>query len=514
MSYAGFLIDQLVQQGVTCICIAPGSRSAPLAIAAQKHPGVKTIVHFDERGLGFYALGWGKARKAPAAIITTSGSAVANLAPACMEAFHSKIPLVLLTADRPHELRFCGANQTTDQMQLFGGVLKWRIDLTGNLSEKAVRSIASQGVFQSLEGTPGPVQINCPFAEPLYGDQPVAIGERMAFAVAKPLAQPIVQNAERGIILLGAMSNPRPALELARQLRWPVFADLLSSARRYPSSEQIRRFDFLLRAANVPEPDLILHMGGAFVSKQVLLWKTDAARVHVSPFAELQDPTRSLHFRIQSDIEYFCKTFINPPADPAWLKTWQDLDSALEKRLEAHFQLPCTEAHHFLSLPADRPIYFGSSMPIRYADHFFFPSNCPPLFANRGVSGIDGNIATIAGIADGLQAPITAVIGDQTALHDLNSLALLRDKEIRLIISNNSGGGIFDHLPSKDSPFLDTTFAAAHTLNFEHAAKMFDLPYVRVEHLQGNLPSQGIIELVTERRQSAAFFQEFAMQCK
>lgn len=507
MTYALCFIDQLIQQKVTQFCVAPGSRSAPLAIGAHQHPSASTIVHFDERGLTFYALGWSQANQHPAAVITTSGTAVANLLPACMEAFHSKTPLILLTADRPHGLRQCGANQTTDHLQMFKGLVKWQMDLTCSLSEKEVRSIAAQAVFQSLEGTPGPVHINCPFAEPLYQDLPLSLGHPISFSFSQKQSPPLQMQKEKGIILIGALppgSDPTPILELGKKLRWPIFADILSQARRFPTKEQIRHFDWLIRSS-CPEPDCILHFGGAFISKHLLQWNTKAPRVHIHPFSDLQDPMRSLTMRIQADISSFCATFCNPPADPSWLNHWQMLDHSLRARIDAHFLSPFTEAHLIRSLPSHLPLYFGNSMPIRYADHFFFPEKCPPLFANRGVSGIDGNIATIAGLSDGLKSPMIALIGDQTALHDLNSFSLLKNREILLIISNNGGGGIFDHLPSQKSPFLDTAFANAHSFSFEKGAEMFHLPYLRTDHLPNSLPSCGILEITTERKQSASF---------
>jgi len=498
MTQAAWIIDQLILQGVTTFCIAPGSRSIPLALAAAEHPKAEIVTHFDERGLGFYALGFGKGSGKPAAVIVTSGTAVANLLPATMEAFHSHTPLILLTADRPHELRDCGANQTADQTKIFTGAVQWQQDLSPHLNEKAMRSITAQAVFQSRQG---PVHLNCPFQEPLY--TPVisfSKGEPVQFSFPKLVSAPFRHSARRGVILLGPLQDPLPVLALAKRLQWPVFADLLSQARRTPSPEQITHFDFLLPLWKQEKPDLILHFGGRFIAKNIASWESGAPLIHVSPYSTLQDPERRLTTRILSDIDSFCERF-EAQTDPHWLQSWQSANEQVHTTLITHFASPFTESHAIKDLPADRPIFFGNSMPIRHADRFFFPDHCPQIFANRGLSGIDGNIATAAGIAHALQSPLIAFLGDQTTLHDLNSLALLKKHQILLIISNNFGGGIFDHLPIAKSPHLNTICAAAHDWTFEEAAKMFKIPYLRLTTLNQPciLPFLGICEILSDR---------------
>ena len=494
-SDAAWLIDQLVCQGVTKFCIAPGSRSAPLAMAAVEHPKADCTVHFDERGLGFFAVGYGKGAKKPAAVIVTSGTAVGNLMPAMMEAFHSNTPLLFLTADRPHELRACGANQTTDQVKFFANFTRLQIDLAPNLDEKTIRSVAAQAVFEN-----GPVHLNCPFREPLYTQPPVVLsGQKIHFSHPKLTCEPVTVNARRGIILLGSVPNPEPVLRLAKRLQWPVFADLLSNARCTPTPEQIRHLPTSL-------PDFVLHVGGPFISKHILNWAPGIPWMHVSPNRSLQDPSRRITHRIQSDIEPFCASF-QAARDPTYLAELQQLDQEKIAQIASHFaESPYTESHAIRSLPSHMPIFIGNSMPIRIADRFFFPPSCRPFFANRGVSGIDGNIATAAGIADALKTPILAFLGDQTTLHDLNSLALLKKYPVLLVISNNFGGAIFDYLPSNTSPHLNSVFAAAHAWNFEGAAKMFDIPYIKTSDLT-NLPSSGIVELITDRKTNHQFYE-------
>ncbi len=376
MTYAAHIIDQLVSQGIIQFCIAPGSRSAPLAISAKEHPKAKTTIHFDERGLGFYALGFSKATKTPTAIITTSGTAVANLIPACMEAYHSKTPLILLTADRPQELRQCGANQTTEQLQLFNSITKWQFDLTPHLNEKMIRSITAQAVFQSLEGTPGPVQLNCPFQEPLYISQIPSFGKPIHHIFSQKIALPFKTDAKKGIILIGGnITNPTPILALAKRLRWPVFADILSNARHFATDEQIRHFHFILQNNIDFKPDHILYFGDAFISKHILSFGENTPITFVNPFNDLQDPERRISHQISSDIQPFCETCCITPSNASWLSEWQVLDKTIHSLLNDHFQSPFTEAHSMQFLDTGRPIYFGNSMSIRYADQFFFQKN-------------------------------------------------------------------------------------------------------------------------------------------
>jgi len=503
MTQATWIIDQLVAQGVTTFCIAPGSRNVPLALAAAEHPQAKIVVHFDERGLGFYALGSTKGSKKPAALIVTSGTAVANLLPSAMEAYYSHTPLILLTADRPHELRDCGANQTADQTKLFASTIRWNQDLSPHLDEKAIRSITAQAVFQSLV-LQGPVHLNCPFQEPLYSPSiSISKGDPVAFSFPKLVSPPMQHSARRGVILLGPMQDPTPVLDLAKRLKWPVFADLLSQARRTPTQEQITHFDFLLSSWKI-QPDLLLHFGGRFIAKHLPAWAPNAPLIHVSPHTTLQDPERRLTTRVFSDIEPFCASF-EAKTDPDWLKTWQEANQETQNSIREHFNSPFTESHAIANLKGNLPIFFGNSMPIRHADHFFFPENCPLIFANRGLSGIDGNIATAAGIADSLNSPLIAFLGDQTTLHDLNSLPLIKSKKILLIISNNFGGGIFDYLPVGKSPHANTICSAQHEWTFEHAAKMFDIPYTQRSGSLGDLPEFGIIELFTNRVENREF---------
>lgn len=499
-----WIIDQLVQQGVRHFCLAPGSRSTPLVSALLDHKKAKAHIHFDERGLGFFALGIAKSMQKPVAVIVTAGTAVGNLLPAVMEAFYSYTPLILLTADRPHELRDSSANQTCDQVRIFNSFVRWQTDLPVELDEKFFRSIVAQGVFAAKKNPPGPVHFNCPFRDPLYKpDLKLSEGQPIHFAFPRLAIDSYQIQKSRGVIVVGRLprfNDIHPILALAKRLKWPVLADILSNARCHPTREQVRYFDYMEK----PIPDFVLHFGERMTSKKLLLWLKEIKTeyIHVSPFPELQDPERILTGRVQAGIEEFCKSF-QAGFDPNWLQNWEGFD--LEFKDVPFF----TEVHAMRKigecLPKDYGVFLGNGMPIRDADHFLFPKRPRAFFSNRGLSGIDGNIATIAGLAE--EMPILGFIGDQATLYDLNSLPLLKKTKypVLLIVSNNFGGGMFHHLPILSSPHFEKYWAFAHDLRFEKAAELFDIPYAGFERLEDFWNQTAILELITDRNQNADY---------
>jgi 2-succinyl-5-enolpyruvyl-6-hydroxy-3-cyclohexene-1-carboxylate synthase len=495
-----WIIDQLVQQGVRHFCIAPGSRNSPLVTAAAEHPAAEVHVHYDERGLGFYGLGLAKASGNPAALIVTSGTAVGNLLPSVMEAHHSSTPMLLLTADRPPELRDCGANQATDQLKIFSSFVRWQVDLAPEQTQTYFRSVMAQSYFYACQNPPGPVQINCPLRDPLYRPlPPLSSGTPIPITFPRLTVNNTQSTHAKGLVISGRLPHADDILSvlaLAKRLQWPLFADILSNARCHPSEEQIRYFDWL----DKPRPDLILHFGERMTSKKLLAWlkeiKTEV--LHISPRPALQDPERLLTGRIQADISSFCETF-DAPFDPNWRSQWEDSELAFPQ------EGPLTEVHAMRTLseilPPDFAIFLGNGMPIRDGDHFLFPKNCRGFFANRGLSGIDGNIATIAGLAE--EMPIVGIIGDQAALYDLNSLPLLKKTKYPaiLLISNNFGSGMFHHLPIAKSPHFETFWAAAHDFHFKPAAAMYDIPYFSFDTIEQVVQKgrSAIVELFTDR---------------
>ncbi len=494
------LIEHLIEQGVLHFCTAPGSRSSPLVIAIKNHPKANLHIHYDERGLAFYALGMSQATSSPTAIIVTSGTAVGNLLPAIMEAHHSHIPLIFLTADRPPMLRDCSAHQTTDQVKIFTPFVRWQADLPLTVDAAYVRSIANQAYFHACKSTPGPVHINCPFDEPLYRPliSPPSV-PILRLRLPRLHAKPLEVTHSKGLIIVGKLPQAEdihPILHLAKRLRWPICADILSNARCFPTDEEVRYFDWL----DKPTPDFVLHFGERMTSKKLLGWlKTIQTQlVHVSPYCALQDPEHILTERIQSDIPEFCATF-DAPSDPQWLELWKSPQvlfptSSSMTEVNAMRHLNEIDLGHV-------GIFLGNGMPIRDADHFLFPQKCRRFFANRGLCGIDGNIATIAGLAE--EMPILGIIGDQTALYDLNSLPLLNKTKYPtvLLIFNNFGGGIFHHLPIAQNPHFESLWAAHHDYHFAPAAHMYHLPYYAFADIEEALKSgqSALVELTTDR---------------
>ncbi len=498
---ASWLVDQLIQQGVESFCIAPGSRSTPLVLACASHPKAKTYVHYDERGLGFFALGMAKASGKAVAIIVTSGTAVGNLFPSVMEAHYSHVPLIVLTADRPHELRDAGANQTCDQIKVFQNYALFQTDLPIESDEKTIRSIAAQAYFAAK----GPVHLNCPFKEPLFGEEKVTEARAIELIEPRLTIDQYRTRKSRGVILIGElphMNDTRSILGLAKRLQWPILADILSNARCFPTKEQIRYFDWQEK----PTPELVLHFGKRMTSKRVSEWlkKIAVEYVHVSPWSKLQDPERILTSRVQADIGEFCKVF-EAGFDPEWFSLWQMEEPQFEETgafTEVHAMRRLGEI-----LPSGFGVFLGSGMPIRDADHFLFPKGENRFFGNRGLSGIDGNIATIAGLA--IEMPMLGFIGDQAALHDLNSLALLKKTKypVILIISNNFGGGIFHHLPVAASPHFETFWGAGHDLRFQKATEMFGISYMSFDQLK--FTQTAVIELITDRAQNYQYQKSY-----
>ena len=521
------LIDQLILQGVEHFCIAPGSRSTPLALAVARHPKAKLTVHFDERSLGFYAVGRCMATQKPVVLIVTSGTAVGNLLPSVMEAHHSHLPLILLTADRPHELRDCGARQTTDQIRIFDNFVRWQTDLpTPGVGSSAafIRSEIAHAVFMSQTG---PVHLNCPLREPLYEPPiPYETGQKIQhFRETPPFdGTQLLKDKHKGAILIGRMpfgSDLTNIFALAEQLQWPVLADLYSQARCF--GKGIRHVDYLLRLKKAPRPEFLLHFGEGFVANAINDWMKDIPRVHVNNQLDRFDPFHSHPTRVIADpTKFFCDA---APKPSDWLALWEQLDAELEERIEEIFsqEHPFTEADLSRAiaqkLPESTALFFGISMPGRDAEHFCFPQKAKGFLANRGASGIDGQIATAAGVAMALQKPIVALLGDQSCLYDLSSLAFL--KKIKtpflLLISNNFGGGVFSNLPMHQDEHFELLWGVPHTTRFESAAKMFELPYRSSsngdfgELFVHNGPQ--VLEVFTSRQENTRFQKELLQKC-
>lgn len=550
---ARLLIDSLKKQGVRYFCVAPGSRSSPIACVIGTLPAEERCVHFDERGLGFHALGFAKASKSPVAILVTSGTAVANLLPAVIEAFLSHVPLIIISADRPPELRDCGANQTIDQVNLFGSFTKLAIDLAFSdacTSDSYLTSSIAYGVYQAVHDSKGPVQINCMIREPLLSkeeNKPLATSCHYAKTEIVPSLSALqswaglLSSYTKGVIILGSdaiQEEFNSLLILAERLGWPIFSDILSGGRSIGDHPfHVEHPDLILKTFPDKKVDVILHIGSRLTSKTMSQWikkQTDLAYFLVASHSQRQDPDHLVTHRMQSSTSFFCKnisSLLQKEKDPSWALSWKELAISIKKDLAKFFKSnqDLSEPALIYSLAKSSHLFFSNSMPIRDADLFLFPEKgLPFVHANRGASGIDGNIATAIGLASALkqQTPLIAVLGDLAALHDLNSLALWQKSStpIFFLIINNQGGGIFSFLPvSEKKEIFEELIATKHSYNFDLIAETFSLPFYPVTSWnqwqstwsEVNAEQKScIIECRTDRTENVAHHEKIYEQVK
>ncbi len=521
--HAKRVINELVHQNVRYFCIAPGYRSSPLVQAVAQHPLAKTHVHFDERGLGFHALGYAKATQTPVCIIVTSGTAVGNLMPAVMEAKEASVPLIILSADRPFHLQNCGASQTTNQINLFGNFAKECIELhvpSSKNDQNAVDSIVANAVYTACKSPSGPIQINCPFDAPLYekskksSDKHAAIPKITYIKPEEYIDESQISEMveemiriEKGIIIIGSGTSnltSNEVIKLSEKLNWPIFADVCSKIRHINHKNIITSYDLIFSNKALCKElyfEAALHIGGNFVSKSLLQSiETSDLKLytHLSNNSKRVDPTHKVTHKIECTPNIFIEKLhpkLPQRESRSWLNNWIDQGTKVSCQLEVFFkkQENLSESSLFYSLSktlSDSCVYFiGNSRPIRDADALLFAKGSNiDIFANRGLSGIDGNIATSLGIAEGLEKPVVSILGDMTALHDMNSFAMLKgtNQPMLTIVINNGGSGIFSFLPIGQNSHLqeelvDNYFFTSHTIHLEHAAKMFDISYQKME---------------------------------
>ena len=544
---ARLIIGELVRCGVDQFVMASGFRSAPLALAATSHPSAQVTVHFDERGSAFFALGYGRATRKPCAWITTSGTAVANGLPAVIESAMDEVPLICLTADRPPELRDTGANQTIDQVHIFGSYPEWFADLPApgaEQDESFIRTTIDYAIHRALGG---PVHLNCMFREPLLEkndkDRSIPATPWETEGVPRTLYQTEVEStvtlgdglqqkissAQRGLVVSGRLQTLEEAeaiSNLTNHLGWPLLADICAPV---PSTESsVIFFDLIVRSKPFiqrHQPDVILHFGGPLVSKELqkfLANSSPTTYVAISPSDSRIDPCHIVTDRIQSTIPGFCDSLLNipsgNPSDTAWRDAWMCADAAawgtLSDVLQEDFSEPSLAWMLSDLLDSTNWVFGASSMPIRDLQAFFRRNqNAPRVFANRGASGIDGTLATAAGIAEAHSGCGTVLLGDLAILHDVNSLDLLKERDVIIVVVNNNGGGIFHMLPvALGHEEFEKVLGTPHGMDFQWAAAQFHIPYSLVDSCeefreiwQSAASSSGpyLIEVQTDRAQNA-----------
>lgn len=554
------IVEELVRNGVTTFCISPGSRNTPLVISAADNPRASIIVHTDERGAAFYAVGHAKATRNTVALICTSGTAAANYLPAVVEASYSCTPLIVLTADRPAELHDTGANQTIDQANIYARFVRFSFDLpvlSDDTKHEFILTTIDQAIYRSRRSPSGPVHINCRFTEPLIKQDDDSRSENIdhelqrwqesdtpytSYGSSRSVPdenrlediRSRMLSSKRGLIVVGGLSQSDDTScihDLVVNLGMPLVACVSSGMRfgheRYDGL--VTHYDMFLRCSDFVKqhrPDFILHLGGSVVSKYLMEYIHDSRAEYIlvndTPFR--QDPVHSVTMSIEAKPSDFCRSIAAfKSANQSELlapfisadKLCRDLVSELHTSPEFSNELQIV-SDVLSSLPDRCGLFLANSMPIRDADACGYVSTHSAAVAvNRGASGIDGNLATAAGFADGIGRPTVAIVGDLAFLHDLNSLSLINKSSapITVVVINNNGGGIFSMLPVAECDnHFEKYFGTPHGLTFEKAAELFDLEYSKLdspadirECCKNAFASgrSGIIEICTDRRANA-----------
>ena len=543
---ASAFVEELWRSGVHHACVCPGSRSTPLAVAFGRHAHMRTWVHLDERSAAYFALGLAKADSRPVVLLCTSGTAAANFLPAVVEASLAGVPLIVLTADRPPELHHVGANQTIDQIKLYGSHVRWAVQMPPPDASRDVvayyRTIACRAVHEARADPPAPIHLNVPFREPFLptggdvADTAVPPEPARARDGAAPLVIPRPQGRKRDTILDGTMRDaltlarrgiivcgPQPDVHAAESLRrlaaaagYPILADPLSQVR---SGEDygavvVDRYDAFLRDDRVVAalaPDVILRFGATPTSKPLLQY----LQRHVTAFQVLvqhrawNDPllvsTNLVDTSLQSYVDSILPALerdgqvtnenvrLASEARRSWSERWRRINDLAGGAIDAAFDESSEifEGRVFAelskALAPGSTLFAGNSMPVRDADAFL-PSNREPMrvLGNRGASGIDGVVSTALGVAAAGER-VTLVIGDVSLYHDLNGLlaAKLYGLPLTVVLVNNDGGGIFSFLPQAESADrFERLFGTPHGLDFRHAVEMYGGAYVRAESWQ------------------------------
>lgn len=550
-AYTAAFVAELVQTGVTDAVVSPGSRSTPMAMVMAEHPGLNVHIHVDERSAAFFALGIAKATGKPVAILCTSGTAAANYFPAVAEANISRIPLIVITSDRPHELRDVGAPQAIDQIHLYGHHVKWFAEMAvpENSDEMLhyVRSVCGRAAATALQAPSGPVHLNFPFREPLI---PKIDDENVFQLKERPRRYVNVRNGaltidktdlreiaaalnehEKGMIICGQIEDEvfiEMVLELSERLQFPILADPLSQLRSgmHSTENVIDSYDTFLRSGDAKDylkPTIVLRFGAMPVSKALTIFLKEnhqAEHLVVDGGGGWRDPAALSTEMIYCNETIFCQELMSELKEnknQQYLHKWQALNRLTKENLTLiRDTAELSESRLFYQLaeilPENANLFVGNSMPIRDLDSFFHNNRKSiRILANRGANGIDGTISTALGAASVSQQPSYLVLGDLTFFHDLNGLlaAKLYPIDITIIIINNNGGGIFSFLPQAEHPkHFELLFGTPLDLDFEHVVRMYNGKFTRVQDwdhfgavMESSKTTHGlnVIEVVTKR---------------
>lgn len=514
-AFARTLVDEWVRHGVTDACLAPGSRSAPMALALASDGRVRMHVHLDERSAAFFALGLARATGRPALVLCTSGTAAANLHPAVLEAHHARVPMIVCTADRPPELRDAGAGQTIDQVQLFGGATRWfhQSDVPSDRDGAGAtwRALASRAVAEAVGFPSGPVHLDLPFREPLVPtgeplvDAPGRSDDRPWTAHVQGVRAPsvamldalahLVADRPRGLVVAGWGADVQPAtvLRFAEAAGWPVLADPLSNVR-VPGT--IASYDPLLRAerfADTHRPDVVLRVGGMPTNKPLAQWLDPSVdQVLVDPDDAWLDPQHAASGRMVADPELLLGALadaIDVMVDEDWLRSWAHADTTARAAIDGLIDgwsepFEGRVARDVVrTVPDGASLVVASSMPVRDVESFAPAREGVRIHANRGVNGIDGFVSTVLGVAAGSDAPTIALVGDLCFLHDASGLlgAVDRGVDATFVVVDNAGGGIFSFLPQAElTDHFETLFGTPQPVDLAALAAVHGIPVAEI----------------------------------
>ena len=536
------MTSALINAGVKAVVMSPGSRSTPLAYAFVSTKELKVYTQIDERSAGYFAVGLAKASGEPTVLLCTSGTAASNYFPAITEAHYARLPLVVITADRPHELREVGAPQAIDQIRMYGNQVKFSVDFplaedNRNIDDYIDRHV-QRGISVGLTAPVGPIHMNVPFREPLLIDLELeapatTFGQHFMMKSAldeettKQLTA-LLENSATGFIVVGELPvhfKRETFWKFAKALNWPVLCDPLSNLRsQVPkdcASLCIDQYDALLKSdsfGNQVVPETVIRFGAQPVSKPLTLYlkkvrPTTFIVVDESP--AFRDSLGIVTHHIQSSAEAVLQTIVNKPIT-AQTEKWIAANELASNVIEENAQMAGDEGSYthmlFQHLPEGTDLISGSSMPIRDVDTFFGKTEKDvEIFANRGTNGIDGVVSTALGIQAARQRSAWLLIGDLSFLHDVNGLIATRfhETDLNIIIMNNDGGGIFSYLPQAESgTHFEELFGTPTGLTFEHIALMYNAQYQAVNTLEDfklELEKQKekpvrIIEVFTDRQ--------------
>jgi 2-succinyl-5-enolpyruvyl-6-hydroxy-3-cyclohexene-1-carboxylate synthase len=541
--------DELARCGMEDACTAPGSRCTPIVLSLVREERIRCWSHIDERCAGFFALGAGKRSGRPVAVTCTSGTAAANLAPAVIEARHARVPLIVLTADRPPELREVGAGQTIDQLKIYGDAVKWffevGVDDATPAALRFVRTLACRAYWTAAEGPPGPVHLNFPLREPLVLDRPLPLPDD---DTGRAGARPYVTFDSGGpgapaggappsgriVIVAGSDRDAGSARELARfaaRTRIPLLADPLSGARRGEAA--VAHYDLLLRDpefAAAHQPQFVIRTGELPTSKPLRAWLAglETAQIAFDPDGAWHDPDAVVGMRIRASYRALLGDQ-ELRADGDWFASWRAADEAvagaIDRTLGDELSEPLVARSLGKWLPPNATLFVASSMPVRDVEEFFGArEEGPRVMSNRGANGIDGTVSSafgaLAAAAD--EGPVVLLIGDVALAHDIGGLLAASRLRLALtiVLLNNDGGGIFHFLPvAGEADAFEEHVATPHGLDFSRAASLYGCAFVRAEtvdalrsavetSIAGNATT--IIEVRTDREENLALHRRVA----